>query len=130
MGKDSRLSFPQAGRLDHIAVEVEDLDEAASFYERVLCLERLPIPEEVQAEGVLWYDLGEGRALHLVSCDGIEPAHKAHFALAVDDLEAWRSHVARFGIEMTAPGVRVYNAERFFLRDPSGNRVEIVRWLE
>ena len=121
---------PTPGTLDHIAIEVGHIEEAVRFYTRVLNLKELPTQEDVKTQNIRWLDLGKGRALHLVESDTGTPALTAHFAISVDDIDAWRAHVDATGTEITPPKIDLTNAERFFIRDPSGNRIELVQWLD
>lgn len=106
-------------RLAHVNLRVERLDEAVRFYSDVL---RLPLVTRGDAEGRgAWFAVGAAE-IHLSEDAAPQPLSKRHVALVVDDLPAARAAVVASGasIEKEEPG------RRFWTRDPSGNRLEIV----
>jgi lactoylglutathione lyase len=109
----SEVKKARAVGFNHIALEVGDIEEALSFYGRILNFELRGKSEEMA-----FIDLGDQflalqRGRRQPSDDG------RHFRLVVDDKEAVRQALAEAGIEVL-PGP--------FLdfRDPWGNRIEIV----
>jgi catechol 2,3-dioxygenase-like lactoylglutathione lyase family enzyme len=66
--------------------------------------------------------------LHLVETSGFYAQERAHFALSVTDVNAWREYLIARGSRLVEPKVSLYSAERIFIRDPSGNLLELVRW--
>src|SRR6185369_1740999 len=80
--------------LNHVALHVTDVKARIDFYERVLRLEAIPRPA-FDFPGA-WFRLGKYQELHLIG-DRRNPVfsnHRGnHFALMVDDLEAWESHL-------------------------------------
>ncbi|MFL5286223.1 MAG: VOC family protein [Rhodopila sp.] len=109
----SEVKKARAVGFNHIALEVGDIEEALSFYGRILNFELRGKSEEMA-----FIDLGDQflalqRGRRQPSDDG------RHFGLVVDDKEAVRQALAEAGIEVL-PGP--------FLdfRDPWGNRIEIV----
>jgi catechol 2,3-dioxygenase-like lactoylglutathione lyase family enzyme len=50
-----------------------------------------------------------------------------HFALRVADVSAARKQCIAQGLP-TAETTLIPGADRFFIRDPDGNRIEIIRW--
>jgi len=125
---DSRTTRPAMGRLHHILIQVKDLAAAENFYADILGLTALEMPAEVMQAGIRWFDLGEGRMLHLLQTEDMTPLPRAHLAFTVDDVAGWRAYIERKGIEIVKPRVQVYQMERFFFRDPSGNLLEFVKW--
>jgi catechol 2,3-dioxygenase-like lactoylglutathione lyase family enzyme len=127
---EQQLHPPQINVLNHIAIEVNDIHKALSFYLDALGLTELATPEDVKESGIRWIDLRNGQALHLVENREASAANIAHFAITVDDVEAWRTYLKGKGVEIFSPKIQLYNAERFFLKDPAGNRIELVKWLD
>ena len=127
---EQHLHPPQINVLNHIAIEVSDIHEALAFYLDVLGLKELKTPIDVKSSGIRWIDLRNGQALHLVENREASAADIAHFAITVDDVDAWRTYLKGRGVEIFSPKVRLYNAERFFFKDPAGNRIELVKWLD
>jgi catechol 2,3-dioxygenase-like lactoylglutathione lyase family enzyme len=106
-------------RLAHVNLRVARLDPALRFYTDVLGLPTVT-RRDTKGKGA-WLKIGDAE-IHLTEDDTPEPTSKRHVALVVDDLPAARTAVAGSGavIEKEEPGVR------FWTRDPSGNRLEIV----
>jgi len=99
--------------LNHIALEVDDIDEALSFYGSIFAFEL-----RGKSKDMAFIDLGD-QFLALQKGRQQSPDDGRHFGLVVDDKEAVRQALAEAGVE-ALPGP--------FLdfRDPWGNRVEIV----
>ena len=114
-------------QIDHVSVLVTDLARSRHFYRDILGLEEIAKPRTFDFK-VLWFDLG-GQQLHLLLKATPDPRSPRHFALRVADVRAAREHFRRHGIEVqeTTP---IPHCDRFFVHDPDGNRIEIIRWLE
>lgn len=121
---------PSISSLHHVAIMVADLAEAIEFYSSILGFVELETPSSIIEQGIRWFDLGHGRALHLIETSETTPGSRAHFAIAVDDVEAWQTYIARQGIKITKATINLAGAKRFFLRDPAGNLLEFVQWLD
>src|SRR5436853_6499170 len=103
----------RAGGLNHIALEVGDIDEALAFYGRLFDFEL-----RGRREDAAFIDLGD-QCLALQKGRRQAPDDGRHFGLVVDDKEKVRQTLAEAGIA-PVPG-------RFLdFRDPWGNRIEIV----
>ena len=101
--------------INHVALEVGDLDAALEFYGRIFAFElRGRVP------GMAFLDLGD-QFLALSQGRRQPPDDSRHFGLVVDDREAVRSAMAEAGIEPDGD-LRV--------RDPWGNVLEIVDYRE
>jgi len=112
--------------IHHITIEVKDLEEALEFYVEILGLDELPTQENIKDAGVRWIKFNDGSALHLIESEDFSPPEFAHMALAIDDSDSWKEYLSNKGVEIKAPRLNVYNAERFFVNDPSGNRIEFI----
>jgi catechol 2,3-dioxygenase-like lactoylglutathione lyase family enzyme len=128
------MNTTQSGSLDisgihHITVEVKDLDEALEFYIEILGLDELDTPENIKEARIRWIKFNDTSALHLIENIDCSPPLLAHIALKVEDLNSWEEYLENKGIKISAPKLNVYNAERFFINDPSGNRIEIIKEL-
>jgi len=112
--------------LHHVNVTVPADREAAAkdFYTQVLGLEEIPKPNAALSRGA-WYQLGAVQ-LHLSIEDG-QPPSRRHVCYQVLDVEAARRHFREAGIEILDDERPLAGIERFFLRDPGGNRIEITR---
>jgi lactoylglutathione lyase len=103
--------------INHVALEVGDLDAALDFYGRWLDFElRGRVP------GMAFLDAGD-QFLALSEGRRQSPDDDRHFGLVVDDRDAVRAALAAAGIE-PEPG------RGLLVRDPWGNLVEIVPYGE
>jgi lactoylglutathione lyase len=101
--------------INHVALEVGDLDEALAFYARVFEVRlrgRIPGMAFIDA-GDQFVALSEGRAQ--------EPDPDRHFGLVVDDKEAVRA-------ALEAAGADIVPSRGLDFRDPWGNLVQVVEY--
>ena len=107
--------MPRPVGINHVVLEVGDLDEALAFYAGILDFElRGRVP------GMAFIDMGD-QFLVLAEGRTQEPDGKRHFGLVVDDREAVRRAVEEAGAEVVPTrGLR--------FRDPWGNNVEVVEY--
>lgn len=98
--------------INHIVLEVGDIDEALEFYGAIFHLEL-----RGRVEGRAFIDLGD-QFIQLSENRTQEPDGQRHFGLVVDDREPVRRALAELGVELIG--------NRLSFRDPWGNRVEIV----
>jgi lactoylglutathione lyase len=99
--------------LNHVALEVGDIDEALAFYRRLFEFEL-----RGKSETAAFIDLGD-QFLALQKGRRQPGDDGRHFGLVVDDKEAVRK-------QLTAAGVKVLPGRFLDFLDPWGNRVEIV----
>jgi lactoylglutathione lyase len=103
--------------INHVALEVGDLDEALAFYARIFALgavEREP--------GMAFVEMGD-QFLALSEAPPSRPDRERHFGLVVDDKQAVREALERAGVEAT-PG------RRLNFRDHWGNQFQVVDYRE
>ncbi|MGA9519874.1 MAG: VOC family protein, partial [Myxococcaceae bacterium] len=106
----------------HVNLSVDDVEAARAFYGKVLELEEIPRAEGRGRPGA-WYRLGS-LELHLsYEPDPQNQASKRHIAFEVRDLPAFREQLNRAGFR-TEEGSPLPGVQRFFTRDPAGNRLE------
>src|SRR5215467_2645046 len=104
---------PRIVGLNHIALEVGDIEEALAFYGRLFTFEL-----RSKSDSMAFIDLGD--QFLALQKGRTQPADDGrHFGLVVDDKDAVRKALADAGIE-ALPGPFLD-----FL-DPWGNRIEIV----
>lgn len=115
-------------RIDHVSVLITDLVKARAFYHGVLGLTEIPKPKTFDFVA-LWFKLGDGQTLHLLQKPQADTRSPRHFALRVPDIAAARSHFRTHNVAIQETGP-IPHCERFFVFDPDGNRIEIIRWLE
>jgi catechol 2,3-dioxygenase-like lactoylglutathione lyase family enzyme len=114
--------------LHHFAIPmpVGGEERARAFYVGVLGLTETPKPVRLASDGGCWFQLPDGRQVHLQSAPMFQPLLTPHPALTVDDIDdaaaalVAAGHQARW--DERWDGVR-----RFFTADPFNNRVEILQ---
>jgi catechol 2,3-dioxygenase-like lactoylglutathione lyase family enzyme len=113
-------------QIDHCSVIITDVERSRRFYRDLLGLREIARPRTFDFV-VVWFDLGS-QQLHLLLKDQADTLSPRHFALRVRDIQAARAHFAAHGVSMqeTTP---IPGADRFFIFDPDGNRIEIIQWL-
>jgi catechol 2,3-dioxygenase-like lactoylglutathione lyase family enzyme len=106
--------------IHHVGLEVDDLDEAKTFYSGLL---GLPVRTDrpTDAPPGVWLDVGDRRL-------SIQPRGSArgaaHVAFVIDDIEAAVDELRMHGVdvrEMTPPYMNV------MFQDPWGNWIELRR---
>ncbi len=113
-------------QLNHVALHVEDLERSVAFYQGVLLLEAIPRPAFSFAGA--WFRLGIDQELHLIA--GRESETRSHnrgnhWAMMVDDIDAWEADFQRRGISYLPRRTRPDGAAQIFLIDPDGHYVEL-----
>jgi lactoylglutathione lyase len=104
---------PRAVGLNHIALEVGDIEEALAFYGRLFRFEL-----RGKSDNMAFIDLGD--QFIALQKGRRQPADDGrHFGLVVDDKEAARRTLKNAGVSTLDGGF-------FDFRDPWGNRIEIV----
>jgi catechol 2,3-dioxygenase-like lactoylglutathione lyase family enzyme len=111
--------------IDHCSVIVTDVAASRRFYGEQLGLCEIPAPKTFDFVA-LWYDLG-GTYLHLLLKPERDAISPRHFCLHVSDIAVARAHVTAQGIKIDET-VKIPGADRFFIRDPDGNRIEVLQW--
>lgn len=119
---------PRVASIHHAQIMIPPGGEAAArrFYGELLGMAEVEKPAPLRARGGVWMQAGD-RQLHLgVEAPGLErAATRAHIAYEVTKLDAWRTRLEQAGFAVTE-GDRVAGVRRIELRDPFGNRVELV----
>jgi lactoylglutathione lyase len=103
--------------INHVALEVEDLEAALTLYGRIFDFEL-----RGRAPGMAFVDLGD-QFIAFSEGGSREPDGERHFGLVVDDLDAARTAIEAAGLEIV-PG------RGLDFRDPWGNRVEVVDYRD
>ncbi len=117
--------------LDHVQVAAPPgCDaEARRFYGELLGLDELRKPPLLAARGGAWFRAG-AQELHVGIADDFAAAAKAHPALrvaSVGALEALAARLADHGVDVEWADAReIPGTARLHLRDPWGNRLELV----
>jgi len=97
---------------------------ARAFYAGQLGMEEIAKPAELAKRGGCWFASGNVQ-IHLGIETDFRPARKAHPALRCTDYEATLRRLRTSGIEVNEPN-DIPGVRRCHLRDPYGNRIELV----
>jgi len=104
--------------INHIALEVDDIEKAVAFYQDVFQLEKMD-----EGEGDAFFKIGEHQFLALFEVEKVQSDRIKHFGLMVRDeaqLEEVRKKLTKkYGIKLIPPF-------RCDFRDPFGNRIQVV----
>jgi catechol 2,3-dioxygenase-like lactoylglutathione lyase family enzyme len=113
--------------IDHVqlSMPVGGEPEARRFYGTIFGLREVDKPPALAGRGGCWFAGEPGLAVQLATEVDFRPLAKAHPALVVRDLAAARAALSRAGvaIEEDVSGLPV---RRCYVRDPFGNRIELV----
>jgi catechol 2,3-dioxygenase-like lactoylglutathione lyase family enzyme len=120
------MSNFQIKQIDHVSVIITDIERSLHFYRDVLGLREIHKPRTFDFV-VLWFDLGNMH-IHLLLKDRADSISPRHFALRVADAAAARVYFQQCGVK-TLETTPIPGADRFFINDPDGNRIEIIQWL-
>jgi lactoylglutathione lyase len=103
--------------INHVALEVGDIDEALAFYAQFFELSL-----RGRSSGAAFIDIGD-QFLALMKAPSGPPDRARHFGLVVDDKQATRE-------ALEAAGVEIRPGRRLDFHDPWGNTVEVVQYDE
>jgi catechol 2,3-dioxygenase-like lactoylglutathione lyase family enzyme len=110
--------------LQHVTLEVrpEEVRACVAFW-ALAGFEEIPAPPALRDE-FTWVQRA-GTQIHLVATDAPAVAERGHVAVVADDYAATVQRMADAGFVPRA-GLRAWDADRVFVRDPAGHRVEIM----
>jgi lactoylglutathione lyase len=108
----SDTTRPRPVGINHVALEVDDIDRALAFYGRLFDIRRVE-----RAHGGAFVDLGD----QFIALFERGAGEDRHFGLVVDDKERARR-------VLTAEAVELLPGGRLDFRDPFGNRIQVVQY--
>jgi lactoylglutathione lyase len=109
--------MPRLVGINHVVLEVDDVDEALDFYGRLFEIElrgRMP--------HMAFVDMGD-QFLVLSAGRSQPPDGARHFGLVVDDKQAVRRTLEEAGVE-------ILGGRGLDFRDPWGNRIQVVDYAD
>jgi catechol 2,3-dioxygenase-like lactoylglutathione lyase family enzyme len=112
-------------QIDHVSVIITEVERSRRFYRDLLGLKEIPKPRTFDFVA-LWFDLGNMH-IHLLQKDKADSISARHFALRVADAQAARAYFRERGVPINETTL-IPGADRFFIHDPDGNRIEIIQW--
>jgi catechol 2,3-dioxygenase-like lactoylglutathione lyase family enzyme len=104
--------------INHVAIEVGEIDQALDWYSRLLDFELRGRVGDAMA----FIDLGD-QFIALVAGRSQPGDEARHFGLVVDDMEAVRAALQRDGVDVASSGSVDFT-------DPWGNHVQVVDYRE
>ncbi|MBD2495867.1 VOC family protein [Nostoc sp. FACHB-280] len=113
----------------HIQVTYpREVEEAILFfYSQVLGLSEINPPEASNSGG--WYLLGNTEIHVSREENPHNQTSRRHVCFRVNDLHGFAEHLKAYDVEIL-PGTPIPGCDRFFIRDPGGNRIEIAEFTK
>src|SRR5919201_5127305 len=111
--------MPRLVGINHVALEVGDLEEALAFYRGVFDIELRGVERE---HGMAFIDMGD-QFIALSEGRSAPPDVSRHFGLVVDDKGATRA-------ALEAAGAEIFGGRGLNFRDPWGNFVQVVDYRD
>jgi catechol 2,3-dioxygenase-like lactoylglutathione lyase family enzyme len=108
---------PKLVGINHIALEVGNLDEALAFWESIFG----PLQLRGRGGAMAFIDMGD-QFIALAQSRTPSPDTERHFGLVVDDKEAVRARLKELGIPAYGRGLD--------FRDPWGNQIQVVDYRD
>lgn len=116
--------------IDHVqlAAPIGEENTARDCYHCLLGFKEMMKPESLRKRGGVWFQAGDVH-IHIGVESSFVPANKAHPAIRIKGLDAFIDHLKRnslpFTVDNNLPG-----ANRLYLADPFGNRLEFLEWID
>jgi lactoylglutathione lyase len=110
--------MPKLVGMNHIALEVGDLDEALAFWESIF--DGLELRGRIG--GMAFIDMGD-QFIALAQGRTQPPDRERHFGLVVDDKEAVRERLRELGVPVSS-------GRGLDFRDPWGNHIQVVDYRD
>jgi lactoylglutathione lyase len=115
--------MPKLVGMNHIALEVGDIDEALAFWESIF--------GELTLRGrsgqMAFIDMGD-QFIALARGRSQPPDHERHFGLVVDDKEAVRARLQELSV--ITSGRAVMSGQSLDFHDPWGNFIQVVDYRD
>jgi lactoylglutathione lyase len=109
--------MPKLVGINHVALEVGDIDEALAFWESIFG----KLPMRGRNSGMAFIDMGD-QFIALARGRTQEPDRARHFGLVVDDKKAVRKRLQELGIPTFGRGLD--------FNDPWGNQIQVVDYRD
>lgn len=115
--------------IDHVQLAAPKGSEiiAKRFFGEILGFQEVEKPELLKKKGGVWFEFGNYQ-IHIGIEEPFAPAKKAHPAFQIENLEALKIHLTlneiSYTVDTDLPG-----ANRIYVHDPFGNRIEILEWI-
>lgn len=110
-------------RIHHVSINVTNLNDALAFYVDGLGLGVLDTRPDLGFPGA-WLDAGE-QEIHLLEVADFEAPAGQHFAFEVDHLAETLATLDERGIGSSTPSTMEGICAQAFIKDPTGNLIEL-----
>jgi catechol 2,3-dioxygenase-like lactoylglutathione lyase family enzyme len=121
------MTRPTHAGLRHLALNVRDLGAMRRFYVDLLGFR---VEWEPDPDNVYLTSGADNLALHKAAGAGVSPSPLDHLGLAVTeagDVDRWAAFLEEQGVALDArPRTHRDGARSCYLRDPEGNRIQII----
>ena len=110
--------------LQHVTLEVSpaQVRDCVAFWE-LLGFEEIPAPPALRDE-FTWVQRAATQ-IHLVASETPAVAERGHVAVLAADYDTTVRRLAEAGF-VPKPGLRAWDGDRVFVRDPAGHRIEVM----
>ena len=114
-------------RLDHVQICIPKGKEAEAreFYGNIIGFTEIPKPQELIANGGLWYQIADIQ-FHIGTENEVNRS-KRHPAFEVTDVNAARAYLESQGVKIKED-IAVTGQTRFSFFDPFDNRIELLQY--
>jgi catechol 2,3-dioxygenase-like lactoylglutathione lyase family enzyme len=102
-------------------------DQARKFFGEILGFEEIEKPAELKKRGGAWFQFGSCQ-IHVGVEENFIPAKKAHPAFEVENIEELKKHLSGSGVDYLEDD-KLPGANRIYVSDPFGNRIELLEWV-
>ena len=114
----------EAVGIHHVALCVQDVDDALDFYCGKLGFTQIKERPDFGGFPGAWIHAGANQ-IHLMQIPEVRPDQLQHFALEVRDLDAVVVELEAAGVDVRRASYTPGAGRQAFLRDPSGNGIEL-----
>ncbi|KHF39930.1 VOC family protein [Halalkalibacter okhensis] len=114
--------------IDHVqlAAPKGSEEKARQFFNEILGFTELEKPDVLKKRGGVWFALGP-IIVHIGIEEPFVPAKKAHPAFEVEHIEELKKHLKKNNIQYKEDD-QLPGANRMYVNDPFGNRLEFLEW--
>jgi glyoxylase I family protein len=109
--------------IHHVSLNVADVEESVRFYVDVLGFSVMGTRPDFGFPGA-WLQAGANQ-VHLIGEAKNAPDRRQHYALRVDSLADWMTHLDGLGVTYRHSPRIMGAGDQIFLNDPWGNRIEL-----
>lgn len=116
--------------IDHVqlAAPMGSEGTARKFFGEILGFEEIEKPLVLKKRGGAWFKCGSCQ-IHIGIEEPFVPAQKAHPAFEMYNIEALKQHLAAAGVDYIEDD-NLPGANRIYVHDPFGNRIELLEWVK